>query len=94
MRVIISGPVTLADLQEAELMLGITPTEFVTNGLWHPPAELNLPVEVHPICTMRPDAERANNFTLVLYADALVCRDADQGLIESANIYELLVFAL
>ena len=37
MRVILHGPVTADHLADAELMAGITPTSFVTNGLSEPP---------------------------------------------------------
>ena len=46
MRVILSGPVTAEHLADAELMAGITPTSFVTNGLSEPPRGSRLPDEV------------------------------------------------
>lgn len=72
MRTIISGRVTADHLADAELIAGITPTGFLTNGLWTPPAT-SLPTEVHPIDPMCGElGERQRNMTLLNYADALV----------------------
>ena len=94
MRVILSGPVTADHLADAELMAGITPTSFVTNGLSHPPRGSRLPVEVMPICMMQPKEtrERAREYTLVQNADALICADYNPGLVSLARHYDLLVY--
>lgn len=92
MRTIISGPVTADHLADAELLAGITPTSFVTNGLSTPPAS-NLPVDVMPICQLQPDysRERARNYSLVQAADALVCAGENDHLVSLARNYGLLV---
>ena len=94
MRVILHGPVTADHLADAELMAGITPTSFVTNGLSHPPRGSRLPVEVHPICPMQPveTRERAREYTLVQNADALICAADNPGLVSLARHYDLLVY--
>ena len=92
MRVIISGPVTAAHLQDAEFMAGITPTSYVTNGKSTPPKS-PLPTSVMPICPMLPEAgERQRNYSLVHNADALVCAGGNQHLVDLAKRYELLVW--
>ena len=94
MRVILHGPVTAEHLADAELMAGITPTSFVTNGLSHPPRGSRLPVEVMPICMMQPVETRvqAGNYSLVQNADALICADNNPGLVLLARDYDLLVY--
>lgn len=94
MRVIIHGPVTADHLADAELMAGITPTSFVTNGLSHPPRGSNLPVEVMPICMKQPAETRirAREYSMVQAADALICADYNPGLVLLARNYDLLVY--
>ena len=94
MRVIISGPVTANHLADAELLAGITPTSYVTNGLTDPPRGNRLPVETHPVCPMQPveTRVRARNFTLAQNADALICADYNPGLVSLARDYDLLVY--
>ena len=94
MRVILHGPVTADHLVDAELMAGITPTSFVTNGLSHPPRGSRLPVEVMPICMMQPKEtrERARNYSLVQNADALICVGENDHLVSLARHYDLLVY--
>jgi len=77
MRVILHGPVTADHLADAELMAGITPTSFVTNGLSHPPRGSNLPVEVMAPCMKQPAETRirAREYSMVQAADALICAD-------------------
>ena len=93
MRTIISGPVTEADPSDAELLTGLIPTSYVTNGLWHPPVS-NLLVEVHPVCPMQPKetAEQARNYTLVHNADALICTHENPHLVDLARSYGLWVY--
>lgn len=93
MRVIISGPVTAEHLADAELLAGIVPTSFVTNGLSHPPAG-QLSVNVIPICRLQPEdsRERARNYTLVQAADALVCVGENEHLVSLVRNYALLVY--
>ena len=94
MRVILHGPVTADHLADAELMAGITPTSFVTNGLSHPPRGSRLPVEVMEPCMMQPEETRvrARNFTLAQNADALICVGDNPGLVLLARRYDLLVY--
>ena len=94
MRVILHGPVTADHLADAELMAGITPTSFVTNGLSHPPRGSRLPVDVYPICPMQPveTRERARNYTLVFHSDALVCAGGNDHLVSLARNYNLLIY--
>lgn len=93
MRVILSGPVTAEHLADAELMAGITPTSFVTNGLSHPPRGSHLPVDVFPVCMKQPEEtrERARHYTMVHNADALVCVGENAHMVSLARNYDLLV---
>ena len=94
MRVILSGPVTANHLADAELLAGITPTSYVTNGLSHPPRGNRLPVETYPLCPMQPEETRvrARNFTLVQNADALICVGENDHLVLRARDYDLLIY--
>jgi hypothetical protein len=94
MRVIISGPVTADHLADAELLAGITPTSYVTNGLTDPPRSNRLPVETYPVCPMQPEETRvrARNFTLAQNADALICVGENDHLVSLARNYDLLVY--
>ena len=94
MRVILSGPVTADHLADAELLAGITPTSYVTNGLSHPPRGSRLPVEIYPICPMQPAETRvkARNFTLVQNADALICVGENVHMVSLARNFDLLVY--
>ena len=94
MRVILHGPVTADHLADAELMVGITPTSFVTNGLSHPPRGSNLPVEVMAPCMKQPAETRirAREYSMVQAADALICADDNPGLVSLARHYGLLVY--
>ena len=94
MRVIIHGPVTVEHLADAELMAGITPTSFVTNGLSHPPRGSSLPVEVMEPCMKQPAETRirAREYRMVQSADALICAAHNPGLVSLARDYDLLVY--
>lgn len=93
MRTIISGRVTAEHIADAELLAGIVPTSFVTNGQSQPPAG-NLPCDVYPICLKQPEdtRERARNYTLVHNADALICAGGNDHLVGLARDYDLLVY--
>lgn len=95
MRVIIWGKVTQRHLDDADLLVGITPTSYVTNGTTVPPAS-NLPVTVYPICDKQPETtrERANQYTLVHNADALICVGKNDALVALALIYGLPVYGV
>ena len=94
MRVILSGPVTSDHLVDAELMAGITPTSFVTNGLSHPPRGSRLPVEVMEPCMKQPAETRirAREYSMVQNADALICVGENVHLVSLARNYDLLVY--
>ena len=94
MRVILSGPVTANHLADAELMVGITSTSFVTNGLSHPPRGSTLPVNVMALCMKQPAETRvrAREYSMVQAADALICADYNPGLVSLARDYDLLVY--
>ena len=94
MRVILHGPVTVEHLADAELMAGITPTSFVTNGLSHPPRGSSLPVEVMEPCMKQPAETRirAREYSMVQAADALICAADNPGLVSLARHYDLLVY--
>ena len=94
MRVILSGPVTAEHLADAELMAGITPTSFVTNGLSHPPRGSRLPVEVMEPCMKQPAETRirAREYSMVQNADALICVGENVHLVSLARHYDLLVY--
>lgn len=93
MRTILYGPVTQRHLDDADLLAGITPTSYVTNGTTVPPAS-NLPVDVRPICDKQPEETRriANYYGLVLYSDALICVGACPELVTIAKRYALTVY--
>lgn len=96
MRTIISGPVTADHLADAELMAGISPTSFVTNGQSIPPlcAGKALYTDCYPVCDKQPEEtrERARNYTLVQNADALVCAGRNDHLVALATSYGLPVY--
>ena len=92
MRTIISGPVTDQDLDSADLIAGISPTSFVTNGLWEPPFSV-LPVKVHPIeKKLGQFGEDARDYTLCQNADALIVAGDNPHLVRVARTYGLPVF--
>jgi len=93
MRVIISGPVRQAHLDDADLLEGIVPTSFVTNGLSTPPV-CGLSTEVWPICPMQPKetSHIARDYTLVQNADALICVGHNPHLVGLARTYDLPVY--
>jgi len=92
MRVILWGKVDQRHLDDADLLAGITPTSYVTNGQWM--GWSDLPVDVFPICDKQPETtrERANHYTLVHNADALICVGKNDHLVELAKRYELPVY--
>ena len=94
MRVIISGPVTADHLADAELMAGIVPTSFVTNGLSHPPRGNRLSVEIMEPCMKQPAETRvrAREYSMVQNADALICVGENVHLVSLARNYDLLVY--
>lgn len=72
MIVVIDGPVTENDLEMAELISGITPTSFLTNGLSAPPVS-NLQTEVIPLEPKNPDGALAqSHWRLGIYGQAVI----------------------
>lgn len=92
MRVILWGKVDQRHLDDADLLVGITPTSYVTNGNWI--GWSDLPVDMFPICDKQPETtrDRANHYTLVHNADALICVGKNEHLVELAKRYELPVY--
>lgn len=94
MRTIISGPVTAQDVGDADLMAGIIPTAFVTNGLSTPPVS-QLATHVMPICPMLPDAgERQRNYTMCLNAEALIVSGPNEHLVNVAHKMGLKIYEI
>lgn len=95
MKVILSGRVTMAHIEDAELMAGIVPTSFVVNDLQRaPPAELKLPVNVLPICKMQAEdsAIRQRNYSLAHEGEALICIGRNEHLVAICEKYGLPVY--
>ena len=94
MRVILHGPVTADHLADAELMAGITPTSYVTNGLSSPPRGNRLSVEIMEPCMKQPAETRirAREYSMVQNADALICVGENVHLVSLARNYDLLVY--
>jgi len=92
MRVIISGKVTQQDIDDADMLAGIVPTSYVTNGKSTPPAS-QLPTDVMPICPKLPDAgERQRDWTMCLNADALIVAGGNDHLVQCARRFNLPVY--
>lgn len=94
MKVVLSGPVKQRHLDDAELMAGIVPTSFVTNGMW-PVPPTKLPVEVNPPCDKQPEETRelARNYSLCNYGtEAVICVGRNDHLINLARTYGLIIY--
>lgn len=95
MRTIISGPVTDDVLFSADLIGGITPTSYVTNGLWKAPT---LPpggyVDIQPIESKLGQelGEPARDYSLCQSADAAIIVGGNPHLARVARQYGLLVY--
>lgn len=94
MRTIISGPVTADTLDLADLIAGITPTSYVTNGLWPTPT---LPpggyVDTQPLeAKLGSMAETQRNYSLCQHADAAIIVGGNEHLASVARQYGLLVY--
>ncbi len=93
MRTIISGPVTPAHLELADLMADIAATVLVTNGAPTPSAALGLPTDCYPIDQRLGElGEMARDYTLCLNADALIVVGHNPHLVGIARQYNLPVF--
>lgn len=94
MKTIISGRVTPAVLERAELIAGIVPTSFITNGESAAPGETGLWVEEYPICKMQPHetAELARDYTLCQQGEALIVVGSNPHLVGIAEKYGLPVY--
>ena len=92
MKTIISGRVTQQHLDDADLLVGIVPTSYITNGKSTPPAS-KLFTDVMPICPKLPEAgERQRNHTMCLQADALIVAGPNEHLVKCARMLNLLVY--
>lgn len=95
MRVILSGPVTLEDIEAAELMEGIVPTQFISNGK-DPLPDVDLFYDVRPAVIMPLDpkiagiyGELRNNYPMVQIADAIIIHGRNIHLVKLAGQYNL-----
>lgn len=93
MKTIISGPVRQRHLDDAEFLVGITPTSFMTNGDSVPPVS-QLPVEVDPPCPKLPGelGEHQRNWTMCNTADALVLVGHNPHLLNAARRMGLTIY--
>ncbi len=93
MKTVIYGPVEQHHLDDAEFIAGITPTLFLTNGYYMPPASA-VPVHVDPPSPMLPGelGEKQRDYSLLLQADALICVGGNPHLVRIANGYKLPVY--
>lgn len=92
MRTIISGPVDDRVIESASLLGDITPTSYVTNGLWSPPAS-DLPVSVYPVDPkLATVGEIARDYYLVQHADAAIIVGGNRHLSDLAEQYGLAVY--
>lgn len=93
MKVVITGQVEQHHLEDAELLYGISPTLFLTNGDSEPPCT-DIPTEVMPPCPMLPGelGVHQRNYTLCLQADALISVGGDPHIIGVARKYGLPVY--
>lgn len=86
MRCIISGRVTADVLERADLIAGIVPTRYVTNGA----TRTDLPTDVYPIDPKLGEAgEIARDYTLCQNADALIVVGRNPHLVGVAAMYGL-----
>lgn len=94
MKTVISGRITRAILDDADLMAGITPTSFVHNGYSANSVPKDYPVEVQPPCPMLPGetGDKQRNRTMVLHADAVIVADGDEHLVRCAQSLNLPVY--
>ena len=89
MRTILSGRVTPAVLDRADMIAGIVPTSYVTNG---PQGPAGLPTTTWPIDPMLGDSgEVARDYTLCQNADALIVVGRNPHLVGVAQMYGLLI---
>lgn len=92
MRTIISGLVNDDDIDSADLIGGIVPTSYVTNGESSPPLTV-LPETVYPIePRLGILGEAARDYTLCQNADALIVAGNNPHLVRVARQYGLPVF--
>lgn len=90
MRTLLYGKVTQAHLDDAELLMGITPTSYVTNGKTVPPAS-NLTAEVIPVCPMVGGEAGIlqQHWRLCLHVDAAILVGAPEHLMHCVKTYDL-----
>lgn len=93
MKTIISGPVKQHHLDEADMLYGISPSVYITNGDSVPPFGTT-PVDVQPPCPMLPGelGEHQRDWTMCLQADALILVGENPHLLHAATRNKLLVY--
>ena len=94
MKTVISGRVTRAILEDADLLAGITPSSFIHNGYSHHRAPSDIPTDVEPPCPMLPGetGDKQRNWTMCLHADAVIVADGDEHLVGVAQRLNLPVY--
>lgn len=95
MKTILHGPVTAQDIEDADMLAGITPTSFLTTeDNQAPPAELGLSCEVIVRSTMMDYemAQRQQSMRLVTHGDALIMRGDDPELLARAQRMGLVIY--
>lgn len=94
MKTVISGKITRAILDDADLMAGITPSSFVHNGYSHHRVPADIPTAVEPPDSMLPGetGDKQRNWTMCLHADAVIVADGDAHLVRCAQSLKLPVY--
>lgn len=93
MKVAVSGRITRAVLDNADLIGGFTPTVLLVNDV-QPQPNVGLPLEVMPICRMLDEdaAVRQRNYSLCQAAEAAIITDENEHLARIARSYGLPVY--
>ena len=93
MKVFISGPITEQDLADADMLMGIVPTEFLTNGVHHPPAS-DIPVTVYPPDPMHSEDSRVQSAIVraAVAADAAIVTDNNAAVLKACALFGLQVY--
>lgn len=96
MRVILSGPVRPHHLDAADMIYGIVPTSFVTNGEPIPPTDVTkgYAVDCHPLDPKLPGSTGVEriDYLLTMNADALVLVGRNDHLLWVARKANLLIY--
>lgn len=94
MKTVISGRITRAILDDADLIGGITPSSFIHNGQSHNSAPKGFEVDVQPTCPMLPGetGEKQRDWTMCLGADAVIVADGNEHLAHCGRRLNLPVY--